>query len=526
MNGLLSSFRARLLSILVVINVCVLALGTSSYFLLGQVGEKLDEFTGGIYYRLEISNRLRTAAQDRAIAVRNLALIDTPDERAKSLANYQRRQQETTESLTELQRLVSQPDMPAEVQTRVAAITAVEKKYAPAAAAIVELLKNGQREAAIQQIATICNPTLAELNEAIQAYTSLTEERTRAFVTAANASSRSQRQFLLGFVLVSLSVVATLGYLLRRNVENTLGTEPETLRSMLARMADGDLATSTGSANARPDSVLAALGRMRLQMSQIVGQVRQASESIATGSTEIATGNSDLSVRTEEQASNLQYASASMLEIRAMVERNADTARQASHLASTASEAAQNGGAVMREVVETMQEIAASSQKVTDIISVIDGIAFQTNILALNAAVEAARAGEQGRGFAVVAGEVRSLAQRSAEAAKEIKSLIGSSTEKVDNGKQLVHDAGSSIEDIVNQVSKVAHFIEEISSSALEQKSSIGQVSDSVANLDQVTQQNAALVEQSAAAAESLKHQAAKLAEFVNQFQVTGMQPA
>jgi len=294
MNGLLSSFRARLLSILVVINVCVLALGTSSYFLLGQVGEKLDEFTGGIYYRLEISNRLRTAAQDRAIAVRNLALIDTPDERAKSLANYQRRQQETTESLTELQRLVSQPDMPAEVQTRVAAITAVEKKYAPAAAAIVELLKNGQREAAIQQIATICNPTLAELNEAIQAYTSLTEERTRAFVTAANASSRSQRQFLLGFVLVSLSVVATLGYLLRRNVENTLGTEPETLRSMLARMADGDLATSTGSANARPDSVLAALGRMRLQMSQIVGQVRQASESIATGSTEIATGNSDL----------------------------------------------------------------------------------------------------------------------------------------------------------------------------------------------------------------------------------------
>lgn len=520
MNGIFSTFRARLIAILVVINVCVLALGAFAYLFLGQVNKKLDEFTGGIYHRLEISNTMRTAAEQRAIAVRNLALITDATQQSAALEAYERNQKEVTTALAELQDAIKVDGIPQEVTEKVAAIARVESVYAPTASSIVAQLKSGDKESAIQRIREECNPTLAQLNAALNDYADLTDQRTRQFIVNAESSSDNQRRALLGFAIAFAALAAAMGYLLRKQVYDTIGTDPETLRAMIARMADGDLASSTDSASAKPDSVLAALGRMRSSMGSIVGQVRLASDSIATGSTEIASGNADLSIRTEEQASNLQAASASMVEIRSMVDRNADTARQASQLANAASDAAQNGGSVMQEVVDTMQDIAASSQKMSDIIGVIDGIAFQTNILALNAAVEAARAGEQGRGFAVVAGEVRSLAQRSAEAAREIKTLISSSNEKVDNGKQLVQNAGSSIGDIVGQVGKVASFIEEISSSALEQKAAIGQVSDSVGNLDQVTQQNAALVEESAAAAESLKHQAAMLADLVNKFQV------
>lgn len=526
MNGFLSTFRARLVAILVFINICVLALGAFAYLFLGQVNKKLEEFTGGIYHRLEISNSMRTAAEQRAIAVRNLALITDASQQAATLESYESNQKAVTTTLAELQHAVSVEGIPDEVKSKVKAIAEIEAQYAPTAASIVAQLKAGEKDTALQRIREECNPTLARLNAALSAYADLTDQRTRQFIEAAESSSDTQRRALLGFAVAFALLVGAMGYVLRKQVYDTLGTDPETLRAMIARMADGDLATSTGSASAKPNSVLAALGRMRKSMGSIVGQVRQASDSIATGSTEIASGNADLSVRTEEQASNLQAASASMVQIRSMVDRNADTARQASQLANAASDAAKNGGSVMQEVVDTMQDIAASSQKMSDIIGVIDGIAFQTNILALNAAVEAARAGEQGRGFAVVAGEVRSLAQRSAEAAREIKTLISSSNEKVDNGKQLVQNAGSSIGDIVGQVGKVASFIEEISSSALEQKAAIGHVSDSVGNLDQVTQQNAALVEESAAAAESLKHQAAMLADLVNKFQVSAQEYA
>jgi methyl-accepting chemotaxis protein len=254
--------------------------------------------------------------------------------------------------------------------------------------------------------------------------------------------------------------------------------------------------------------------------------VRSSSDSIATGSAQIATGNADLSQRTEEQASNLEQTAASMEQLTATVKQNSDTARQANQLATSASEAASRGGAVVSQVVGTMQDISASSKKIADIIGVIDGIAFQTNILALNAAVEAARAGEQGRGFAVVASEVRSLAQRSANAAKEIKTLIGQSVAKVDDGSKLVDEAGASMHDIVNQVKRVTDLIAEISTASIEQTQGIAQVGEAVTQLDQVTQQNAALVEQSAAAADSLKQQAAGLAELVRAFRVGADAPA
>ena len=266
--------------------------------------------------------------------------------------------------------------------------------------------------------------------------------------------------------------------------------------------------------------LLAALKKMNESLVHIVGQVRTTSDSIATGSSQIAMGNADLSQRTEEQASNLQQTAASMEQMTASIKQNSDTAREAAQVASDATQAATDGGQVVQEVVRTMSEISEASRKIGDIIGTIDGIAFQTNILALNAAVEAARAGEQGRGFAVVASEVRTLAQRSAEAAKEIKSLIGASVERVEHGNRLVGEAGKSMAGIVTEVQRVNDLISAISAASIEQSTGIGQVGGAVAQLDHVTQQNAALVEESAAAAESLKSQAANLAQTVAVFRI------
>jgi len=263
-----------------------------------------------------------------------------------------------------------------------------------------------------------------------------------------------------------------------------------------------------------------ALGAMTRQLGSSMREVLNSSESIRTASAEIATGNQDLSQRTEQTASSLQQAASAMDQLTHTVKQSAESASEANRLAGSAAEVAARGGQVVAQVVSTMDDINVSSRKIGDIIGVIDSIAFQTNILALNAAVEAARAGEQGRGFAVVAGEVRSLAQRSAQAAREIKTLIGVSVEKVENGSRLVANAGQTMNEIVGSVQRVSNIIGEITAAAALQSDGIGEVNGSVVQLDQMTQQNAALVEQSAAAAESLKEQAVKLAQIVNTFKL------
>ena len=285
--------------------------------------------------------------------------------------------------------------------------------------------------------------------------------------------------------------------------------------------ADGSIcfeATRTQADDAATAKLIAAMRKVE----EAIAQVRQVSDSIGTASGEIARGNADLSARTEQTASNLQQAASSMEQLTGTVAHSAESAAQANQLASSAAQVARRGGEVVGQVVATMEDIHASSRKIADIIGVIDGIAFQTNILALNAAVEAARAGEQGRGFAVVAGEVRGLAQRSAEAAREIKALIGSSVEKVEAGSRLVAEAGTTMTDIVASVQRVSDIIGEISAAAREQSSGIGQVNAAVADLDRATQQNAALVEQSAAAAESLKEQARRLMHAISAFRMSG----
>jgi methyl-accepting chemotaxis protein len=327
------------------------------------------------------------------------------------------------------------------------------------------------------------------------------------------------RTLVIGAVLiVGLGIAGFAWYLTR--VVRQLGDEPERLKEVASAVAAGDLATQIALRAGDTDSVMAALRTMRDNLARTVQEVRANADSVAGASGEIASGNADLSARTEQQASSLQQTAASMEELGTTVRQNADNARQANQLAIGSSQVAEHGGGMVREVVETMRGINESSRKIADIIGVIDGIAFQTNILALNAAVEAARAGDQGRGFAVVASEVRTLAQRSADAARQIKGLIEESVGRVDSGTALVDRTGATMQEIVASIRKVTDIVGEISSASEEQSRGVSLVGDAVSQMDRVTQQNAALVEESAAAAESLKQQAGQLVQAVATFRL------
>jgi methyl-accepting chemotaxis protein len=340
--------------------------------------------------------------------------------------------------------------------------------------------------------------------------------------TALGASIRTAGQVLLALLGVALALGATMAFVITRSVTVPLHEGV----AAAATIAEGDLSqTLTSTRRDELGDMLRTLGRMQAALRTLVGEVRSSTDSIQTASNEVAVGNQDLSVRTEQTASNLQQTASSMEQVTGTVKHTADAALQAKQLALSAAEVAARGGSVVAQVVATMEDINGSSKKIADIIGVIDGIAFQTNILALNAAVEAARAGEQGRGFAVVAGEVRSLAQRSATAAREIKALIGASVDKVAGGSRLVADAGRTMTEIVGSVQRVSDIIGEITVASNEQSSGISQINGAVIQLDQMTQQNAALVEESAAAAESLREQAARLSQVISTFRLHAHAP-
>jgi methyl-accepting chemotaxis protein len=355
---------------------------------------------------------------------------------------------------------------------------------------------------------------------ALGALSTFAFEQAKLTAELAGTTYRQARLFVLALLGSALVLGTGLALLITRSLLRQLGGEPTTAVQLARAVAAGDLSSRIPLKAGDTTSLLAALQAMQAGLTDAVRQVRVGSENVATASAQIADGNLDLSGRTEQQASALQQTAATMEELGTTVRHNADNARQANELAQGAASVATQGGAVVGQVVETMKGINDSSRRIADIISVIDGIAFQTNILALNAAVEAARAGEQGRGFAVVASEVRSLAQRSAEAAKEIKTLISASVERVEQGTAQVDQAGRTMDEIVDAIRRVSAVVGEISAASVEQSSGVSQVGQAVTQMDQATQQNAALVEQSAAAAEGLKTQAQQLVQAVAVFRL------
>jgi methyl-accepting chemotaxis protein len=344
--------------------------------------------------------------------------------------------------------------------------------------------------------------------------------QTGTYIDDLNSAFYKDLTVSLTILAVAGAALSVLVLLIARNIERSVGGEPEFAAQVARRIAAGDLETEVRTRPGDESSLLFAMKTMRDSLAGIVGQVRQGTDVIATASSEIAAGSLDLSSRTEQQASSIEETAASMEELTATVRQSAENAREASRLAQSASSVATQGGRVVGDVVGTMASINEASRKIVDIIAVIDGIAFQTNILALNAAVEAARAGEQGRGFAVVATEVRNLAQRSAAAAKEIKVLIGDSVEKVDAGAKLVDHAGATMNEIVVSVERVTGIIGEIMRATEEQSTGIVEINEAIGQMDSVTQQNAALVEQAAAASDAMQEQAANLARLVGVFRV------
>jgi methyl-accepting chemotaxis protein len=495
----------------------LLCLAAVSTWALRQAGAQMTQVVEVNGLRSSLANDLMIAIGDMATSVRSITLltdVQASDKEVKGLKDLDAHYAKLEEALAaNLQAYATS----AEEQTLFDKLVAAGKKTRPMVALAAQQGGAGDNMSSVMTLTEQVAPNELVWRNTVAEFIAVQKENSKE---AALASTRSQHRALIAqavLVLASLLAGAVIAWRITRSV-----TAPIQRAVVVAeRIAQGDL---TSNIEVRiPDEtgrLLDAIRAMQDRLRGLVGDIRQTANSIQVASDEVASGNLDLSQRTEQTSSSLQQAASSMDQLTGTVRQSADSARQANQLASSAAEVAARGGVVVSQVVATMDDINASSKKIADIISVIDGIAFQTNILALNAAVEAARAGEQGRGFAVVAGEVRSLAGRSAEAAKEIKSLIGASVEKVEGGSRLVADAGKTMTEIVGSVQRVSDIIGEITAASSEQSDGISQVSGSVSQLDQMTQQNSALVEQSAAAAESLKEQAHNLTQMVDAFRL------
>ncbi|WBS01931.1 methyl-accepting chemotaxis protein [Pseudoduganella sp. SL102] len=492
-----------------------------------EMQERIQNITEFNNTQIRQLNTAQDSVADRMIALRNLALLT--DENAMRLEAERLRKQEAlyAEEMGKVTKSLEDPSTDPKEKSLMATIVEQDRIARPLMAETEKLgLANQAAETTsmlMDKVRPVQRVWMNTIDELITLEEGLNEEEANEAKDAYHTAVR----LMLILAVVALVVGITAAVLITRTLLKQLGGEPTEAAAVLARIADGDLTVDVPVKAGDTASMMFAMRTMRDKLAAIVAEVRTGTDTIATAAAEVSAGNQDLSSRTEEQASSLEETASSMEELTSTVRQNAENAQQASAMAASASSVAAQGGSVVAQVVDTMGAIDASAKKIVDIISVIDGIAFQTNILALNAAVEAARAGEQGRGFAVVAGEVRNLAHRSASAAKEIKALIDDSVEKVGVGTQLVGQAGATMNEVVGSVQRVTDIMAEISSASREQSSGIDQVNVAITQMDEVTQQNAALVEEASAASEAMQEQARRLAELVGTFTLAqGTAPA
>ena len=500
-------FGFGLMSLLIVI------MGVSSLFKVGSVNDAFMLTVEDRVPKIDAARDIKDNLNVVARSSRNMLLMQKPDDIKQEGDRIAKARADNSEIVKRLEESIKSE----EGKALLARMTEARGKYSTGLDHVLEAVKTGNtEEAAIVLLGDVRVSQLAYM-EALDALIKFQEGLTQKSVQEAKSDIAALKLTILVCLVISLASAVLMGAWITRSISGPINEAVAVARAV----AGGDLSsTIVSQGNNETGQLLKALHDMQVALIGIVHSVRQGSENVSTASSEIAQGNNDLSARTESQASALEETAASMEELSGTVKQNADSARQANQLASNASTVAQTGGEVVGQVVHTMRDINDSSRKIADIISVIDGIAFQTNILALNAAVEAARAGEQGRGFAVVASEVRALAGRSAEAAKEIKTLINASVEKVEHGTTLVDQAGTTMTEVVNAIRRVTDLMGEIDSASSEQAAGVVQVGEAVSQMDQVTQQNAALVEEMAAAASSLSTQSQDLVKTVAFFKL------
>ena len=499
--------------------VLLVAVAVVGILRMAQIQDRLDHVVSVSNVSTGLVIDMRNNVSDRLASLRVLTLMTDPADMEPELAKFKEQTAKYTETQNKLTSIFAAHANDKE-KTLLAQIKEHEATAMPAIARASELyLANNAMDATRVMIREV-RPVQKKWTDALNQLAIQEEKQNAQSKVDAEAAFSNARNFMLALLVIAVVLGAAAAWFITRSLIKQLGGEPGYTAKIAGSIAHGDLSIAIDTKESDRGSLLVEMKEMRNSLVGIVQQVRRGTETIGTASREIAAGNIDLSSRTELQASSLEKTASAMEQLTSTVKQNADNAREANALAATASSVALKGGEVVSQVVGTMGEINTSASKIADIIGVIDGIAFQTNILALNAAVEAARAGEQGRGFAVVASEVRNLAQRSAAAAKEIKTLISDSVEKVERGSKLVGQAGVTMDEVVSSVKRVTDIMSDIASASAEQSAGIAQVNTSIIEMDSMTQQNAALVEEAAAAAQSLQDQAAELARVVSIFKL------